>query len=153
MQSDHLFLRLIILSLLIVGLTACEDEDEEGGGDEENGAVEATNMPTEVAGPGGPTAAAELTQAELVPGEWYRPVAGPNWQWQLSGELNLSYNVAMYDIDLFDTSTVTIQTLQARGIKIVCYFSAGSYEEWREDADQFDAVVRGEPLDGWPGER
>jgi hypothetical protein len=36
---------------------------------------------------------------------------------------------------------------------VICYFSAGSYEEWRDDADQFDDAVLGNDLDGWPGER
>jgi hypothetical protein len=31
--------------------------------------------------------------------------------------------------------------------------SAGSWEEWREDANAFPRRVIGNPLDGWPGEK
>ncbi|MBA5735629.1 hypothetical protein, partial [Escherichia coli] len=33
----------------------------------------------------------------------WTPSASDTWQWQLRGKLNTSYNVAIYDIDLFDT--------------------------------------------------
>jgi len=35
---------------------------------------------------------------------------------------------------------------------VICYFSAGTYEDWRPDANQFPASVLG-ASDGWPGER
>ncbi|HYO18738.1 MAG TPA: endo alpha-1,4 polygalactosaminidase, partial [Dermatophilaceae bacterium] len=31
--------------------------------------------------------------------------------------------------------------------------SAGSWEDWRSDADAFPETVKGKELDGWPGER
>ena len=43
--------------------------------------------------------------------------------------------------------------MHRRGIKAVCYISAGSWEDWRPDADRFPASVKGLPLSGWPGER
>lgn len=86
-------------------------------------------------------------------GDWYQPPVSVTWQWQLSGEVNTTYAVAIYDIDLFDTSQDQIQGLQAQGRRVICYFSAGSYEEWRSDADQFKAADLGQNLDGWPGER
>lgn len=58
-----------------------------------------------------------------------------------------------YDIDLFDTGKAKIDSLKARGIKVICYFSAGSYEEWRSDASDFPSAVLGNNLDGWEGER
>lgn len=36
---------------------------------------------------------------------------------------------------------------------MVCYFSAGSWEEWRDDAKRFAEGDLGKGLDGWPGER
>lgn len=36
---------------------------------------------------------------------------------------------------------------------MICYFSAGSHEDWRDDADAFDADVIGRRLDDWDGER
>jgi len=36
---------------------------------------------------------------------------------------------------------------------VICYFSAGSYEDFRPDISQFDkATDLGKPLVGWPGE-
>ncbi|CAI7613937.1 unnamed protein product [Penicillium manginii] len=37
--------------------------------------------------------------------------------------------------------------------EVICYFSAGTYEEWRSDADQFSSSDFGSSLDDWPGER
>lgn len=91
--------------------------------------------------------------APVTDGIWYRPKPMVTWQWQLSGTVNTTYNVQIYDIDLFDTSTQQIQSLRDAGKKVICYFSAGSYEEWRTDAAQFDQDDLGKSLDGWPGER
>ena len=88
----------------------------------------------------------------IIPGHWYQPAVLTTWQWQLQGAVNTSYNVDIYDIDLFDSSATLIQQLQGSGKKVICYFSAGSYEEWRSDADQFLADDLGNPLDGWAGE-
>jgi hypothetical protein len=57
----------------------------------------------------------------------------------------------MYDIDLFDTPQQTIDELHAQGKTVICYFSAGSWEAWRPDADQFSADIKGRS-NGWPGE-
>ena len=81
------------------------------------------------------------------------PAPGTSWQWQLSGGLDTSVDVAMYDIDLFDNDARQISELQSQGRVVVCYFSAGSHEDWRPDADQFPPAAIGDPLDGWPGER
>ncbi len=35
----------------------------------------------------------------------------------------------------------------------MCYFSAGSYEDWRPDAGDFNSADLGNTLDGWPDER
>jgi hypothetical protein len=59
----------------------------------------------------------------------------------------------MYDIDLFEPPDAVIQTLHADGRKVVCYFSAGSWENWRPDAADFPAEVRGNNLAGWAGEK
>lgn len=85
--------------------------------------------------------------------EWFQPRPLQSFQWQLSGALNLSYPAEIYDIDLFDTPSSTIAGLQAMGRKVVCYFSAGSYESWRPDAGSFPSESLGSPMDGWPGER
>jgi len=84
---------------------------------------------------------------------WYQPPLMATWQWQLTGTLNTDYDVLIYDIDLFDTDASDIAQLQAEGHKVICYFSAGSYESYRDDASQFDEADLGNTLDGWPDER
>ena len=84
---------------------------------------------------------------------WYKPTLDASFQWQLTGNLNKSYDVNIYDIDLFDTSIETIEELQNSGKKVICYFSAGSYENWREDASSFPNEILGKDLDGWAGEK
>jgi hypothetical protein len=84
---------------------------------------------------------------------WWKPAAGLRWQIQYTGTLNTSYNVDVYNIDLYDRTAADINMLHAQGKKVVCYFSGGSYENWRPDASKFPAAVLGKNLDGWPGER
>lgn len=86
-------------------------------------------------------------------GNWYKPKVGITWYWQLQGNINSSFDVNLYDIDLFDSSSALIQTLQKQGKKVICYFSAGSWENWRPDADEFLDNVLGYPLDDWKGEK
>ncbi len=85
--------------------------------------------------------------------EVWRPAPGTTWQWQLSGTIDTSLDVAMYDVDLFDAPDAVLAELKGRGIKVVCYFSAGSHEEWRPDAADVPAAAIGGALDDWPGER
>ncbi len=58
----------------------------------------------------------------------------------------------MYDVDGFESSSALVDAMHARGIKAVCYISAGSWEEYRPDADDFPAEVLGRS-NGWPGEK
>ncbi|MEW5873083.1 MAG: endo alpha-1,4 polygalactosaminidase [Chloroflexota bacterium] len=90
--------------------------------------------------------------ANRAPAYW-QPVPGASWQIQYSGELDLSLDVRLYNLDLFETPQAVIDQLHAQGRKVMCYFSAGSWEDWRPDADQFPVVVKGDDLDGWPGEK
>lgn len=87
-----------------------------------------------------------------APASVWQPTPGTSWQWQLSGSVDSSHNVAMYDIDLFETPAATIDKLHADGRVVICYFSAGSWEDWRSDAADFPAAVIGRD-NGWPGER
>jgi len=55
-------------------------------------------------------------------------------------------------IDLFDTTKKEIKELKDMNKKVFCYFSAGSYENWREDKDKFNTEDLGNKLEGWNGE-
>lgn len=93
------------------------------------------------------------TPAPAMVGEWWQPAPGTSWQIELSrAEPDISFDVEMYDIDLFEVSEQTIAQLHADGRVVICYFSAGSWEEWRPDAGDFPKEVIGAPLEGWPGE-
>lgn len=81
------------------------------------------------------------------------PKPSDTWQWQLTGNINTSHAVKVYDIDLFDAPQSVFAALRAQGKYIVCYFSAGSSENWRPDFGKFRAADLGNPLDGWAGEK
>lgn len=83
----------------------------------------------------------------------WHPAPGTSWQWQLTGTLDVAVDVALYDVDLFDTPAETIAALHARQKRIVCYLNAGAHESWRPDAGDFPAAALGDALDGWEGER
>lgn len=86
--------------------------------------------------------------------DWWKPPVDTSWQWQLGdAAIDRSFDVDMYDIDLFDQSAEVVAALHAEGRKVVCYISVGSYEDWREDADQFPPSVLGNDYEGWPGEK
>ena len=81
------------------------------------------------------------------------PAPHTSWQWQLQGEIDQSVNAEMFDIDLFDSSTAVIAALHAKGSRVVCYMSAGTFEPWRSDAALFPDAVKGAAVSGWPDER
>jgi len=82
------------------------------------------------------------------------PELNPNMSWhmQLEGTLQKPER-QLYDIDLFDTSAETIAGLKKQGRVVICYFSAGSWENWRQDAAQYPSALLGKKLDGWAGEK
>ena len=90
------------------------------------------------------------TQATATHAIWH-PQAGLTWQWQLSGTIDTSVNVQVYDID-GDTAASVVAKLHAAGRKVICYVDTGSYEDYRSDASKFPASVLGK-TNGWPGER
>ncbi len=83
---------------------------------------------------------------------YWQPPPRTTWQWQLSGIIDQSVPAQVYDVDAFDTPASAVASLKASGRRVVCYFSAGSYEDWRPDASAFPAAVLGSN-NGWPGER
>jgi hypothetical protein len=97
--------------------------------------------------------AVRLAAPVACPGCWH-PAVKVSWQWQLQNPPTASslLDVKMYDVDGFDASKSLIAAMHGRGIKAVCYISAGSWENWRPDASDFPAVVLGKS-NGWPGER
>ena len=89
----------------------------------------------------------------VTDGDWYRPAADVTWQWQLDGEIDTRYAVEVYDVDLFETTDEVIERLHHEGRRVLCYFSAGSGESYRDDFSAFLASDLGRQLDNWPNER
>ena len=95
----------------------------------------------------------DSTVSPITTGNWYKPTTNTSWQWQLKDDVNTSYNVEIYDIDLFDSNESLIQSLKNDGKKVICYFSAGSYENWRSDKNDFPTSALGNIMDGWADEK
>jgi hypothetical protein len=89
----------------------------------------------------------------------WRPSKGLKWQYQLSSVPTtaqidaLTARVDAWDVDGFDTPKSTVDYIHSKGDRAICYLSAGSAENWRPDYSRFPESVKGNPLDGWPGER
>ncbi len=93
---------------------------------------------------------ASATNSEAQAAHW-QPTKGLTWEIQISSTPKRIKPVQAYDVDLFETPQAKLNEIEGRGIKTICYFSAGSYEQWRSDAKQL-APYRGAKLKGWPGE-
>ncbi|KAH6724668.1 putative endo alpha-1,4-polygalactosaminidase [Leptodontidium sp. MPI-SDFR-AT-0119] len=94
-----------------------------------------------------------VNNTNATEGTFWRPEAGTSWQIVLQYALNdTTPDVAVYDIDLFTNPKSTIDNLHSLGRKVICYFSAGSYEDFRPDSSDFEKSDYGKGLDGWPGE-
>ncbi|KAJ6104348.1 hypothetical protein N7523_010668 [Penicillium sp. IBT 18751x] len=84
----------------------------------------------------------------------WQPKAGIKWQIQLENPVDdISMDADVFDIDVFDNAAEKISKIHAKGSKVICYFSAGTYENWRSDANKFSESDFGNELDDWPGER
>jgi hypothetical protein len=108
----------------------------------------------------------------------WRPTPGTSWQWQITGKVDESFDVDMYDVDLFDAvpsarsyrvpgfgevqvprgdNAGVIDRLHARGRVVICYVDTGAFESYRPDADLFPRKVLGKGSyastgDPWEGE-
>jgi hypothetical protein len=104
-------------------------------------------------------AAVLLVAASAVPASaavsWWKPKASAavRWQIQFTGKVDISVQASVFDVDGDGTTAAQVRALHRRGVKVICYVSAGSYENWRADAQKFPASVLGADLSGWPGEK
>jgi len=111
-----------------------------------------------------------LGSPALAQGVWV-PAPGTTWQWQITGVVDESLDVEMYDIDLFDAAPAGIEIgegsgvftepgpnagvigrLHDRGIVVICYVDTGAWEDYRPDAGLFPEAAKGNNS-GWKGER
>jgi hypothetical protein len=118
---------------------------------------------------------------DTTKGACWHPAVNARWQYQLqgvsayasTGGINVgisatpytggaSVSPSVFDIDLYvdqavsgnnsTLNTAAISAIHAAGKKAICYVSAGSWENWRPDANQFPASVLGNK-NGWAGEK
>ena len=54
-------------------------------------------------------------------GDWWQPDVNITWQWNLSGEVDTSIEVDMYDLDLEETNKSTIDYLHNQNRIVICY--------------------------------
>jgi hypothetical protein len=59
----------------------------------------------------------------------------------------------VFDIDGEQNTSATVATLHAQGARVICYFDAGGWENYRSDAASFPSSVLGSTMSGWPDER
>jgi hypothetical protein len=92
--------------------------------------------------------------ASTPPTSWWKPQKGLKWWWQIENTASLSTALAVdvYDVDLFEgQDTGKIAALKTAGYKVICYFSAGTYEPYRPDApalfaNNAQAIIAGSNL-------
>ena len=99
-------------------------------------------------GCGGGDAPVSQTQTSYT-----QPTLDDIWYYQLTNDVNLSVDATLYDIDMEETSQATIALLHKKGVKVICYLSAGSSENWRSDFSSFEESDMGNTLANWDGER
>jgi hypothetical protein len=114
-------------------------------------------------------------------GACWHPALNARWQYQLQGLAQyastggINVNIgsvpftggaavtpSVFDIDLYvdqavsgnntTLNTAAVNAIHASGRKAICYVSAGTWENWRVDANQFPPSVLGSK-NGWPGEK
>ncbi len=95
----------------------------------------------------------ESSKLPLAQANIHVPSLNTTWQIQYSGEIDTDLPVDVYNLDLFDTDAAVVTQLHDRGIFVMCYFSAGSFEDWRLDSKQFPPEILGNNMAGWPGEK
>lgn len=87
---------------------------------------------------------------------WWKPAsASPvTWNWVLANQPKTPYeSVNAYDIDAFENTTAIVSALHAKGVKVICYIDAGSYEPNRPDTSLIPTRDIGKDMQGWPGEK
>jgi hypothetical protein len=82
-----------------------------------------------------------------------RPGLTTRWHIDLEAPIDPDVDADWFDVDLFDNDAAVVASLHRRGRRVVCYFSAGSGEDWRPDYASIAPAALGDGLDGWPGER
>ncbi|MFD9796775.1 endo alpha-1,4 polygalactosaminidase [Streptomyces sp. NPDC059070] len=149
-RSRRLLLPVALLALLLAGCSSSSDDD--AGPDESDNAAptRAPSAPATTPGRSAPPSPS-ATPSGPAHRRW-QPRPGVAWQWQLTGKLDPTVDVPVYDVDGFNVSKAQVDDLHRRGRKVICYVSTGAWEDFRPDAGRFPKSVLGKG-NGWKGER
>jgi hypothetical protein len=120
----------LALPLLAVALCACEG-------------TEGTLV---VRHPGAAGAGAE-------PGDVYLPEAGARWLAQLDGAVDTAQMADFFYLDPEQQPPGGLASLHEQGRHYLCYLSAGTVENFRDDAELFPERAVGNVMQGFPNER
>lgn len=74
------------------------------------------------------------------------------WQYQLTGQIDFSSDVDLFVIDLFQSEAAELAALRAQGKVAVAYLSGGTFESFRDDAEDFPQSAIGNTLLNYPDE-
>jgi hypothetical protein len=114
------------------------------------------------------TEAEDRTEADLSTeaedrlfGRVWKPKMGEPFQIVLSATVDpnrrhgpiVPEHVRIFDIDLFEHDRAAIRQFKRAGKKVICYFSVGTSEDWRDDYNQISPKDMGANLPMWAGER
>ncbi|KAI5862441.1 endo alpha-1,4 polygalactosaminidase precursor [Durotheca rogersii] len=93
----------------------------------------------------------------------WQPAVGTQWQIVLQDSISVGAaatpDVPVFDIDLYTNTDDganaerVIGRLHALGKRVICYFSAGTYEPYRPDSNRYREADLGAALPDWPDER
>ena len=86
-------------------------------------------------------------------GPLFRPGPDTTWQIQLTGTIDTSFDVDLYEVDLFALDAATAKRFHDRGRIVACYVSVGTAEPYRADYTSFPASALGNALVDYPEER
>lgn len=145
--------------LLVAGCSGAAEHSAPGGGTRGAASSQAAPAPSRsaTAGPGAAATTTGVPSTRPSPSKdpaaaRWQPRPGVGWQWQLSGTVDTSVDVPVYDIDGFENSAGVVAGLHRAGRKVICYVNAGAYESFRPDAARYPKALLGRG-DGWDGER
>lgn len=107
---------------------------------------------------------ATAARAAAAAADVWQPAVGTQWQIVLEDGIQVSGGAATPDVPIFDLDLYTntddgadaarvIGALHDLGKKVICYFSAGTYEPDRPDSDQYADADKGATLPDWPDEK
>ena len=84
-----------------------------------------------------------LTLIMRVNGAPVQPAVFTTWHYQINNDVLAISNALSKDVYVFDMWTIdptTVSTIKAKPALVFCTFSAGIWENWRPDANNFPTI-------------